>query len=95
MGFLDNYKNGPFNGFAIQHPDSFLKEKPENALVVIANMYVNEARTQLANGGFENMINAHPLILEWIDRDLMKRNLLMIGGVALVIAALVGFLLAS
>lgn len=86
-GFIDSFKSGSAEGLPVIALTDFAQNRPADAQVIIASMYVNEIAEQLDQQGVHDFYNGYPLAMALIDQGVLKKNLILIGAVLAVLAA--------
>lgn len=85
---IDTYKTGEVEGIPIITPAEFFARAAPDTPVVIASMYMDEIKLQLATHGVRNLYNLYPFVRNRMAESRYRRDRLRIAlGLGVAIAA--------
>ncbi|WP_044553713.1 hypothetical protein [Azospirillum lipoferum] len=84
---IDTYKRGEVNGIPVITPAEFFERAKPDTPVVIASMYMDEIKLQLAAHGVRNLYNLYPFVRNQLAearyrRDRLRAALILTATVA-------------
>ena len=89
VGFIDNSRNTTtIDGINVLDVETFLKEKTDDAVVVISSQYFREIALQLMAVNFRGFYNGYPYILHLMDQDLLMKGRLLWAMILVAITAI-------